>query len=284
VARDDRASVVSRARLRMPGARRVTHPWPALVETVVGGPLKWAARSASGLRPERRWVSLAETAAVVLPPVLAGSATAAFAPVEAGFAVGGGLLLTMSVLAPRLRRLRAARSWIPGSAVVLTSERPAFQRLVAVADRISETWPALGSLVNPSDAEQMLAEALWDAAGVLARRQVLAEALADLNRPDFAALDPEDPTGRELIAQRNATKSALSDIDIELARRETSLRRAEQAGRDFIRDQAMRRAIRSAERSRRPALPDSSDAAAELADQTRSVLTAYRELTADLTP
>jgi hypothetical protein len=332
VARDDRATVVSRTRLRMPGARRLIHPWPALIETVAGRPLAdaesaaaasaaagsaaaanaaagwagsaWAAAGSAGsanagsagsakagpagsgkpaLRPRRLWDSIADPATIVLPPVLAGAATAAFGPVEAGFAVGGGFLLAMSALAPRLRRRLASRSWAPKAALVLTSERATFQRLVTVADRISETWPALGSLVNPDEAEHMLAEALWEAAGVLARRQALTDALAELSRPDFAAPAAEDPTTRELTAELTATKSALAEIDSELARREANLRRAEQAGRAFIRDQQMRRAIRSAEKSRRIALPAAPDAAAELADRTRSVLTAYRELTADLT-
>jgi hypothetical protein len=199
--------------------------------------------------------------------------------VEAGYAVGGGLLLVLSVLAPRLRRLLASRSWTPGTARVLTSERAAFQRLVTVADRISETWPALGSLVNPDDAGQMLADALWETAGLLTRRQILTGVLGELSRPDFAA-----HADSELTAHVHATKAALAEIDSDLARREASLRRAEQAGRDFMRDQQMRQAICSAEKSRQADMTDAADAAAELADRTRSVLAAYRELTAGLGP
>jgi hypothetical protein len=165
-------------------------------------------------------------------------------------------------------------------------ERAAFQQAVGVADRIAETWPALGALVDPADAEPLLAEALWEIAGVLARRQELTAVLAELSRPDFAAVSAADRTARELRAQAQATRAALTQVEADLARREASLRRAEEAGRHFIREQEMRQAIRAAEDSLRDTLAGlpttAPDHAADLAEQTQSVLTAYRELTAGL--
>jgi hypothetical protein len=132
----------------------------------------------------------------------------------------------------------------------------------------------------------MLADALWEIAGVLARREEFAGVLAGLSRPDFAALSPEDPAARELRAQVRTTKEALSQVEIELARRETSLRRAEEAGRGFIREQEVRSAVRAADESLRTVAPPfgagaerALDAGAELAEQTRTVLQAYRDLT-----
>jgi hypothetical protein len=131
---------------------------------------------------------------------------------------------------------------------------------------------------------------LWEIAGVLARRQELVAMLADLNRPDFTASASAEDTALELTAQVRATKAVLAEVETDLARREASLRRAEAAGRDFIRDQDMRSAIRSAEASLRAGAPvdlppaPAHDAAADLADHTRSVLAAYHELTAALTP
>ncbi len=279
VARDDKTTAVSRGWLRMSGAHPVRRDWRALVEI-----------TAPALNPEPRR-SPADGALVVLPPVLAGSLTAEFAPIEAGLAVGGAVFFAMAYLTPVLRRRigtapRARRADV----LLLTSqaERATFEQAVATADRIVDTWPALGSLITVPEAEAMLAEALWEIAGVLSRRQELSRVLADLSRPDFAAVSATDQTARELHAQLKATKAALSQIDVDLARRLASLRRAEEAGRNFIRDQEMRQAIRAAEESLRASpldLPTSpADPGADLAEHTHSVLAAYRELTAALRP
>jgi hypothetical protein len=224
-------------------------------------------------RARRALASLTNAIFVVVPPAVAGSITAAFAPVEVAYAVGGGILIATSTLVQpvRRRRLQSRGLRVAGSEkYTLTSERNAFHRAVALADRISETWPALGSLVDTAEAEQMLSDALWEMAGLLSRRQTLTGVLADLSSPEFTPTD-------DLNAQLRATKEALSDLDIDLARREASLRRAEEAGRDFIREQDMRQAIKSAEveLSATRVLPD---AGTRLADQTRAVLTAYQEL------
>jgi hypothetical protein len=279
VARDDKTTAVSRGRLRMSGAHPVRRDWRALVEI-----------TAPALNPQPRR-SPADAALVVLPPVLAGSLTAAFAPVEAGLAVGGVIFFAMSYLAPILRRRIGTAPRARRADVLLLSshsERAAFEHAIDTADRIVETWPALGSLIDVPEAEAMLAEAVWEIAGVLSRRQELARVLAGLSRPDFAAVPTADQTARELHAQLRATKVALSRIEVDLARRVASLRRAEEAGRDFIRDQDMRRAIRAAEESLAatpldlPTIP--VDTAADLAEHTHAVLAAYRELTAALHP
>ncbi|GIE93538.1 hypothetical protein [Paractinoplanes rishiriensis] len=279
VARDDKVTAVSRGRLRMSGATVVRRDWNALVEL-----------TAPVLDPKPRH-SLSDTALVVLPPVLAGSLTAAFAPVEAAIAVGGAVFFAASYLSPVLRRRfdRAGPRTRRADVFLLTgeSERQSFQQAVAVADRVSETWPALGALIDANEAEDMLAEALWEIAGALSRRQELTGVLTELSRPDFAAVPAADQTARELTAQLHATRAALSQVGADLARREASLRRTELAGRNFIREQDMRRAIRAAEDSLRAAPPpglsaEPVDAAAELAEHTQSVLAAYRELTAGL--
>lgn len=90
-------------------------------------------------------------------------------------------------------------------------------------------------------------------------------------------------TARELRTQTQATKAALAQVRADLAAREASMRRAEEAGRQFIRDQEMRQAIRAAEDTLReapPHLPPPQDPATDLAERTQSVLAAYRELTA----
>ncbi|WP_213005390.1 hypothetical protein [Paractinoplanes toevensis] len=278
IARDRNTTVISRAGLRVRDGRRVRRSWAALVEIRVPEEPAPADRS------------LPVIVAVGLPPVLVTLAALHFLGIELALVLGVFLLLALSSVVPAIhgRRARRARQQPAPDARTLTAaaERTAFDRAVATADRISETWPALGDLVDVSTAEALLADALWEIAGRLARRQELSAVLADLTRPAFAGLAPADGTAERLQAQIRATKEALSAIEIDLAAREASLRRAEEAGRTFIREREMRRAIQAAERSlgTRSEPPRATDPAADLADQTQLVLTAYRELTAGLRP
>jgi hypothetical protein len=273
VARDLNATVVSRRRLRMAGGRPVRRRWKALVETTAD----------TGEQQPRD--AVIGTAMVAGPPILTGALTAAFAPLEIGIVVGGVVFFAMSYVGPLLRRRLAKRGpRAGGEAYRLTtiSERAAFDRVLATADRITESWPGLGPLVDVFDAEAMLADALWEIARVLARRQEVSAVLAELSRPDFMAADPLDETARELGVHRRAARAAISQVEVELVQREANLRRVEQAGRRLSRELEMRRAIRTAEESLRTS-PDPGatglDPAAELAEQTQSVLAAYRELT-----
>lgn len=276
VARDVNATVVSRQRLRMAGGRPVRRRWKALVETTAD----------TGTQQPRD--AVIGTAMVAGPPILTGALTAAFAPLEVGIVVGGLVFFAMSYVGPLVRRRLVKQGpRIGGAAYRLTtiSERAAFDRVLATADRITESWPGLGELVDVFDAEAMLADALWEIARVLARRQEVSAVLSELSRPDFMIADPADETAREVGVHRRAARAAIAATEAELVRREANLRRVEQAGRRLSRELEMRRAIRTAEESLRTAPnpdapgPSAVDPAAELAEQTQSVLAAYRELT-----
>jgi hypothetical protein len=278
VARDVSATVVARQRLRMAGGRPVRRRWKALIETT------------SDTRDQQPRDAVIGTAVVAGPPILTGALTAAFAPIEIGIVVGGAVFFAMSYAGPLVRRRLAQKGprATGGETYRLTtiSERAAFDRVLATADRITETWPGLGALVDVFDAETMLADALWEIARVLARRQEVGAVLAELSRPDFMIADPSDETARELRVHRRAARAAMTRVETELVQREANLRRVEQAGRRLARELEMRRAIRAAEeslgtssRSPEPLGPTSVDPAAELAEQTQSVLAAYRELT-----
>jgi hypothetical protein len=285
VARDSAATVVSRQRLPMAGAQLVHRPWTALVEVTVPD-----VREPDEEHEQRGagWL--------FGPPVVAGAIAATLGAAEIGIAVAAVTFFAAAYVEPAIRRRVQARRARPApvTARILTSaaDRAAFDEAVGAADAVSATWPRLGALVDTAEAETMLADALWEIAGVLARRQKLSRVLADLSRPDFAAQPAADETALELRSQLEATQRALADLESDLAQRLASLRRAEQAGRDFIREDEMRRAIRQAKETlgspdpAPTALPSTAltpaDTAAELADQTRSVLAAYRELTAGL--
>lgn len=272
IARTSEVTLVSREPARFAGARVVRHGWDGVVET--GEPTKRATL---------------DTAMVVIPPLVLAAVLAVFLPAELAVSVGAVVAVALFFLAQFLRH-RATRPPAPAGRgpsvreLTAPAEREMFDRFVDTAERVSRTWPALGGLVDVPETAAMLTTALWEAAGVLARRQELAAVLAGLSRPDFAAASPNDRTAQELRAHLRATKQALSDLEIDLAAREASLRRAEEAGRAFIREQEMRQAIRAAEESLHPdaaaALP--ADSGAALADQTNLVIAAYRELTAGL--
>ena len=277
VARDVNATVVSRQRLRMAGGRTVRRRWKALTEL-----------SPDTVDQQPR-DAVVGTVMVAGPPILTGALAAAFAPIEIGIVAGGVVFFAMSYVGPLIRRRLTKKGprTTGGEAYRLTtiSERAAFDRVLATADRITETWPGLGSLVDVFDAEAMLADALWEIARVLARRQEVSGVLAELSRPDFMVAEPGDETARELRVHRRAARVAMAQVEAELLQREANLRRVEQAGRRLSRELEMRRAIRTAEESLRTSQSVEAaglkfvDPAAELAEQTQSVLAAYRELT-----
>jgi hypothetical protein len=326
------AIVVSRRRPGMLRARPVPRSWSTLAEI-----------------PPRVGRPPGDTALVFAPPVALGALAAALAPAGVGVAVGGAALIASTRLVPVLRRRLADRRLRRPENIVLHGDRArsAFDRTVALADRISDTWPGLGPLVNVDEASELLAEALWQIAAVLARREELDAALA-ADPPVTGSLDA-DPLAAgegsvEVRSQVSAAKAARARVEADFVRREASLRRAEEAGRDFIREQHMREAIRSAEQTlgsvppaaglssagfmpgnltsadlssadlssaplSPPVLPSpvlplngrsanglpgvaaigagvgasALDAGADLADHTRSVLAAYRELTVGVT-
>jgi hypothetical protein len=290
VAKDRNRTVISRTGLRVADGRRVRRAWGALAEERVPG---------HQVRTDPRPPMVA---LVGLPPIVVVLAGLYYMGPYVAF-VGGALVLLLAVLiVPRLVRRRPLR--VPaGEGVELTSpaERTAFDRSLDTADRVASTWPALDGLIDRPEAEAQLSDALWEIAGVLARRQELRAVLAQLTRPDFATAAPDGETAAKLQAQIRATKEALSAVEIDLAGREASLRHAEEAGRTFIRERDMLEAIRAAERSlgaasSGPALSSASaasaasaaeparDPAADLAEHTHLVLAAYRELTTTLHP
>jgi hypothetical protein len=267
VMRDEGVIVVSRRRLGGLRSRRAERSWDTLAEI-----------------PPRTGRLPGETTLVFAPPVALGALAALLAPVEIGVAVGGVTLIASTYLTPQLRRRLAGRRLHRPDNVVLHSERArsAFDHALAQADRVSETWPELGALVDTDDAAVMLAEALWQIAAVLSRRDELDAVLEPVG------FDPSTASV-ETRSQLSAARAARARVDAEFQRREAGLRRAEEAGRDFIREQQMRAAVQAADQTLRSMPPtvlvgpgSSLEPASDLAEHTHSVLAAYRELTVGL--
>jgi len=267
IVRDAGAVVVSRRRLGWLRSRPVPRSWDTLVEI-----------------PPRTGRPPGETTLVFASPVAFGAVATAFAPVEIGVAVGGLTLIASTYLTPRLRRSLADRRRRRPDTVVLHSEkaRSAFDHALGLADRVSETWPALEPLVDADEAAVLLAEALWQIAAVLSRREELDAVL------EPAGFDPSTASV-ETRSQLSAARAARARVDAEFQRREAGLRRAEEAGRDFIREQQMREAVQAADQTLRSMPPTvlvgpgtALEPASDLAEHTHSVLAAYRELTVGL--
>jgi hypothetical protein len=279
VAQSGSVTVVARRRPWAP-ASRVIHRkrFAALVE------------QAPVATPAGSW-SPVDAVVVFLPPLLLFGVVAFFVGPITGFAAACVAFFLLAYVSPAFRQRTddSVRTSDSAERRVLTQNtgREVFAKALDSADRISETWPSLESLVPAADAETMLAGALWDLAGVLVKAERLHKVLVELSRPEFAQRSAWDDTAREVEQQRRVTRAALVELNEEVARRVTSIRRAEEAGEAFIREKEMRRVIHEAEESLRrirdeaaPALspPPAPDAGAELAEHTESVLAAYREL------
>jgi hypothetical protein len=291
VARDERVLVVSRKRLRTVGGRTSARRWPGVVESSSATPDPEPPRSLIG------------AAVVGVPPVVT-FALLRLLDVDVAIAALVALMLFFGsayvapVVRKRITRRRALRASGDGTPAMVAGsensrllfdaeERATFERALATADRISDTWPELGGLVDTTDAEPMLGRALWDLSGLLARRQQVRRVLAGLDRPEYADL-PAGDAARDLEEHRANASQLLAGLDADIARREASLVAAEQAGRDFVREREARDVARNAARALRELTPDphvpvvpDEDPAGELAERTETVLAAYRELTSD---
>ncbi len=279
VARSVTATVVARRRPWAPATRVIRRKrFVSLVErATVAKPASW---------------SPVDAAVVFLPPLAVFGLVGMFfgGPVF-GFGAACAVFFVLAYLSPAFRQGSDERMGIDEQAGrrVLTQStgREIFGKALDSADRISETWPSLSLLVPAAEAEAMLADALWDLCGVLVKAERLHKVLVELSRPEFAQRSAWDDTAREVEQQRRATRAALVELNEEVARRVTSIRKAEEAGEAFIREKEMRRVICQAEESLRrirdeaaPAVapPPPPDTGAELAEHTQSVLDAYREL------
>jgi hypothetical protein len=289
VARDDAVLVVSRQRLRTVGGRTSLRRWSGAVETSSATP---------DPEPPR---SLAGAAVVAVPPALIfGLLLLAGVDVVVAAMVALTAFFAFAYLAPVVRRAARRPAGEGAGAGTLqggdssdnarllfdTEERAAFDQALDVADRISDTWPQLGGLVDPGDAGILLASALWDLSGVLVRRQQVRRVLADLNRSGHDERAVGETAG-DLEQHRTSAARLLTDLDADIARRIGHLAAAERAGRDVIREREARRAVDDAARSLRGLAADrqlpqpTDDAGSELAERTETVLAAYRELIGD---
>ena len=147
--------------------------------------------------------------------------------------------------------------------------------------RSARTWPALDRLIDIPAAEVQLALALLDIARVLDRRRHLRDLQDDLAAAGVSG-SPTQNTALEGRAKRIA--DALREADDDLRNRLDSLTATATAGEAFVREQEFGKLTRdiddALERLTAPGANAAPDLGAQLADQTETVLRAYRELDA----
>ncbi|AGL17813.1 hypothetical protein [Actinoplanes sp. N902-109] len=280
VARDKRATMVSRLRLTVVDGGATTERWGGVLEVApavpagatLTGPGVWTTSvilvvGALGFACSgARWWPLIALAGVVVG--------------VAGSIRGPGARLPGTVSAPQLVKRRDEHYVLED-----TTDRQSFDTGLSFARRAWSTWPALGALVDAPAAERLLTRALLDLAEMLERRQRVRRIHTELAAYETQGLAADNPAVRKLHTQRATVAQALDGWDTAVSSRLASLEAAAVTAETFLREQEIKRATATFEgRFFDPTIPAGPDAAAELVAGTAAVLEAYRELDARYGP
>jgi hypothetical protein len=274
----DRAmTVVSNLPPNVEGGSARTYRWGRIAELAPGG-------RPAGLTRARRGLVVGISLFVASAGLAFFGIEWALLPALAGTAVVG----VAGDLAGREKRpgvIRAPASDPEGEhncLLVGHEERDNMWAAIVVGRRICETLPALAGMIEPRTAERLLANALYDLAKVLKRRQDLRGLEFELRQQPHLGLPADNPAVRKLLAQRDRVTQALSDLDADVRRRMAGLETAAVASDNFLREREISWVTSRADQtlaSLVPAdLPGAPDSGVELAEEVEAVLAAYREL------
>ena len=200
----------------------------------------------------------------------------------------GSVALVAFVAEQQRRAARTGYLAVPGGDDVhvldTREERVAYERAVAVARRVRQTWPALEHMVDPGDADRSLARALDDLAAVMSRRQEIRRLRAELAAIDDQKLPAASPAVLALAEQRARVDALWRETGASANRIIAAINAAALAGDNFIRERRIGETARHAElaitRLAVAGRARSLEAAPELAERTAAVVAAYRELAA----
>lgn len=266
--------VVSPYRIRTRTGRARRHRAGSVVETVPVPP--------SGRGRELRVTFLARLSLPVI--LLAAALYAAGLPWWLPVGVAAGAL---GLAARRDHRSAQPASFAvprdPAARVLRTpQERAAYSRAVAVARRVRRTWPALPGMIDPAIADHSLTHALDDLATLLVRRQEIRRLRAGLSGVRPEAVPDGSPAVQALAVQRERAEELWLATADQANRILRSIDAAALAGETFLHERQIGQTARQAGMalSRLTAVPPPDEAALDLADRTRAVLDAYRELAA----
>jgi hypothetical protein len=156
------------------------------------------------------------------------------------------------------------------------------------ADRVIETWPAVGPVVGGASAAPTLHWELWELAGELRRRAEITEAGQQVEAL-LADLPADDVSVAGLTGRLDELATRFDSLNASIAARIARLQRLATACRQHLAAQATRQRVEQVARradavlhdvaGTELGLPGRDDAAADLAERTEAVLAAYRELT-----
>jgi hypothetical protein len=167
---------------------------------------------------------------------------------------------------------------------LLTSplERDDLIEAVGLAGRIVGNSGRLQSLIDPNEAAVSVASAVWEVAGVLQRRQQLRAVLTGLARHDSPDLPTDSPAVRAGRAERARAEEAWQALLQETSAHLAALRTAADTGDSLLREwdfgDEARRARVSLDQLGLTGAPPGPRHAEELADRTKAVVAAYRQL------
>ena len=198
----------------------------------------------------------------------------------------GSVVLVLFVADQQRRAARTGYLAVPAGAdchvLYAREERLAYERAVAVSRRIRRTWPALGNMIDPQEADRSLTRALDDLPAIMSRRQRIRRLRAELAAVDDRNLPADSPAVLALAAQRARVDALWRETGASANRILAAINAAALAGENLIRERRIGETARDAElaitglaaadRAR------SVEAGPELAERTAAVIAAYREL------
>jgi hypothetical protein len=161
-------------------------------------------------------------------------------------------------------------------------ERQAFDGLLALAERIDKTLPALAGLVDSKDAASLVAQSLWEGAGLLARRQEIRGVRDELQTFAHPGSPKTNRARQDLEGQQRRADALWNEVNKDLEGLVSHLTATAEAGEAFIRDRELDETLQRTEEALTKLSLDGSHAGAyageQLAEETTAVLTAYRDL------
>ncbi|WP_157744517.1 hypothetical protein [Micromonospora viridifaciens] len=126
-------------------------------------------------------------------------------------------------------------------------ERADFLELIELAERAGRALPAVEGAIDPVEGGELLAQALWEAADVLSRRQQLRPQVVRQQQPT-PTVSPSSPAAQALAEQREKAGALWEETEAELARIRTALELAGVAAENAAHDPSALDAVHEAYR------------------------------------
>jgi hypothetical protein len=193
-------------------------------------------------------------------------------------AAAGSVALVAFVGWAQARAARAGVLALPrggvGRVLWTREERLAYERALAVSRRVRRTWPELGDMIDPADADRTLTRALRQLADLMARRQEIRKLRAEL---------VDSPARQAAAAYRERVEALWWETGQAAKRMLVGINAAALAGEGMIRQKWTCRAARGAQMAVSQvtvACGAQTEAGAELAEHAAAVVAAYEELAA----